>query len=118
MTPLLLAASTGLADVVQMLCSRGADPRIKDKKGRGILQLAKKCQKGRRALQRWLQNAYPRLEMTHAKGRSLEKRQRSALSQEYRKMVNPYKKRKDWNQRKDWEPDWEDWRPTKQQRKW
>ena len=46
-TPLLLAASSGLADVVQMLCSRGADPRKLDRKGRGILQLAEKCGKGR-----------------------------------------------------------------------
>ena len=109
MTPLLLAASTGLADVVQMLCMRGADPSKKDYKGRGIMQLAKKCQKGRRALQRWLQNAYPRLEMTHAEGRSAEKRQRSVLSQEYRKMVNPYQKRK--------RTDWEDWNQRKK-RKW
>ena len=117
MTPLLLAASTGLADVVQMLCKRGANPRIKDNKGRGILQLAEKCQKGRSALRNWLMNEYWHLPMTNAEGRSAEKRQRSVLSQEYRRRCNPYKKRKDWNQRKDWEPDWEGWRQRKK-RKW
>ena len=75
-----------------MLCMRGADPSKFDKKGRGILQLAKNCQKGKQALYWWLRNKYPHLPMTYAEGRPKEKKQRGTFNQGYRQITNPYKR--------------------------
>ena len=60
MTPLLLACSTGVSDVVQLLCDKKANIR-KMSEGRGALQLASKTAGESGALVRWLRWNYPDL---------------------------------------------------------
>ena len=110
-TPLLLAASTGLADVVQLLCNRGANTRQLDKKGRGILQLAKGCQRDRASLYHWLLEKDPGLPLTNAKGRSDDQKQRGEFSKLYRDNTTPWKKKRSWSKQEwqDWNQ-WEDWK--------
>ena len=61
MTPLLLACSSGVSDVVQLLCDKKADIR-KMSGGRGALQLASTTAGENNKLVQWLQWNYPDLE--------------------------------------------------------
>ena len=74
MSALLLACSTGVSDVVQLLCQQNADIMKKDKKGRGALQLARSVADENQKLVGWLTRLDPELKMTeeeleHLRGR-------------------------------------------------
>ena len=89
-TALLCAASQGLADVVVMLCERHADPFVQDARGRGILQLAKYCQKDQNRLYYWLKKNYPHLPETNGPGRPEMDRKRGRFSESWRRKTNPF----------------------------
>ena len=66
-----------------------ADFNITDNKGRGCLQLAKKCQGNNRTLYNWLIKNVPGIQMTNGEGRAPDERTVGAYSHEFRTATGP-----------------------------
>ena len=87
-----MAASTGLSDVVMLLLERKADKDKLDGNGRGILQLAQKCQGKGQHLATVLKTQYG-CKQTYGKGRPKDEQTRGQFSSELRNETGPAHKK-------------------------
>ena len=98
-TPLHLACSSGVADIVHKLAQLRADFNVTDPEGRGCLQFARQCQGDKQTLASWLKANVAGIQDTNGTThRSKDKKSRGSVCNAYRLSTGPACHQQDWHQ--------------------